>query len=159
MLKSVAMSLNELKDDYSFGKYILAASRLSSDDFVVVFSLGKEDEMFDSQKSEEISEKVKTHLKEQIGRLPDTRPWMGLDLSVCTSRIINDPTVRLERSFYRAAKEASKEIEGQKEHLKKRNILELKEILDKGTIETLYQPIVNFKAKKIIGYEILSRDL
>jgi EAL domain-containing protein (putative c-di-GMP-specific phosphodiesterase class I)/GGDEF domain-containing protein len=68
-----------------------------------------------------------------------------------------DPSVRVERLVYRTIDEALSEAASEKEKVLRSRARQLKAIIDRRRISTVYQPIVDLKTRAVMGYEALSR--
>jgi EAL domain-containing protein (putative c-di-GMP-specific phosphodiesterase class I)/GGDEF domain-containing protein len=68
-----------------------------------------------------------------------------------------DPSVRVERLVYRTIDEALSEAASEKEKALRSRARQLKAIIDRRQISTVYQPIIDLKARAVMGYEALSR--
>ena len=68
-----------------------------------------------------------------------------------------DPTIRLQRSLFRTIDEALDAATSDQDRLARRRARSLREILNERRITTAYQPIVDVRGRRVIGYEALSR--
>lgn len=71
------------------------------------------------------------------------------------SFIFPEPILRVERLFERALREAIRKSENPFRN--KRNYLKIRELIEKESLETYFQPIIDISRKNIFGYEALSR--
>ena len=69
----------------------------------------------------------------------------------------SDPSVRVERLVYRTIDEALSEAASEKEKVLRNRGRQLKAIIDRRRISTVYQPIIDLKTRAVMGYEALSR--
>lgn len=68
-----------------------------------------------------------------------------------------DPSVRVERLVYRTIDEALSEAASEKEKVLRSRGRQLRTIIDRGRISTVYQPIIDLETRTVMGYEALSR--
>ena len=71
------------------------------------------------------------------------------------SFIFQQPILRIERLIERALREAIRKSENP--YRNKRNYTKIRELIEKESLETYFQPIVDIAREKIFGYEALSR--
>ncbi len=84
--------------------------------------------------------------------------WIqGLSLHVGYSVLHYNPFLRFERSVHRAAAEAAGVAGRQEEMERILNELELRQILARKGLRTLFQPIVALDSLEAVGYEALTR--
>lgn len=84
--------------------------------------------------------------------------WIqGLSLHVGYSVLHYNPFLRFERSVHRAAEEAAGVAGRQEEMERILNELELRQIIARRGLRTLFQPIVAADTFEAVGYEALSR--
>lgn len=68
-----------------------------------------------------------------------------------------DPSVRVERLVYRTIDEALSEAASEKEKVLRSRGRQLRTIIDRRRISTVYQPIIDLETRTVMGYEALSR--
>ena len=76
---------------------------------------------------------------------------------VGVARIDYRPQIRLERQVYQGMQTASDAVRDAEQQRKKQLARELKDIIRRKRVTTLFQPIVSAKDLSIFGYEILTR--
>ena len=81
----------------------------------------------------------------------------GLSLHVGYSVLHYNPFLRFERSVHRAVEEASDLAESQEESERLQHEIELRNIIARQQLTTLYHPIVDLKSFDALGYEALTR--
>ena len=69
----------------------------------------------------------------------------------------NDPAVRTERIVHRALEESFADALREKEREGRRNAVQLSRILHLGLVKSVYQPIVDIKSQRVMGFEALTR--
>jgi EAL domain-containing protein (putative c-di-GMP-specific phosphodiesterase class I)/GGDEF domain-containing protein len=73
------------------------------------------------------------------------------------SVMTRDPAVRVERLVYRTIDEALSEAASEKERVLRSRGRQLRTIIDRRRISTVYQPIIDLRTRTVLGYEALSR--
>ncbi|HYI11785.1 MAG TPA: EAL domain-containing protein [Thermoanaerobaculia bacterium] len=76
---------------------------------------------------------------------------------VGSARIDYRPQIRLERQVYSGMQTASDAVRDAEQQRKKQLIRELRDIIRRKRVTTLFQPIVHAKNGAVFGYEILTR--
>ncbi|HYM60577.1 MAG TPA: EAL domain-containing protein [Thermoanaerobaculia bacterium] len=87
-------------------------------------------------------------------------PKMGAEQTgffVGMARIEYRPQIRLERQIYQGMQTAAEAVRGAEQQRKKQLTRELRDIIRRKRITTLFQPIVHARSSKVFGYEILTR--
>lgn len=69
----------------------------------------------------------------------------------------HDGDVRVERIVHRALEEAFADALREKEREGRRHAIHLHRVLDRGLVRTVYQPVVDVVARRVIGFEALTR--
>jgi len=67
------------------------------------------------------------------------------------------PALRVERTIYNGILEARQDFHRRGEALDQARLDEVRQILQEGSIRTLFQPVVRMPGREVIGYEALSR--
>jgi EAL domain-containing protein (putative c-di-GMP-specific phosphodiesterase class I)/DNA-binding response OmpR family regulator len=76
---------------------------------------------------------------------------------VGSARIDYRPQIRLERQIYSGMRIAADAVRDAEQQRKKQLIRELRDIIRRKRVTTLFQPIVHAKDSTVFGYEILTR--
>ena len=76
---------------------------------------------------------------------------------VGVARIDYRPQIRLERQIYQGMQTASDAVRDAEQHRKKQLARELRDIIRRKRVTTMFQPIVRAKDLTVFGYEILTR--
>ena len=69
----------------------------------------------------------------------------------------HDASVDPDRIIYRALEESIADALNQQKREQKQHALHLRNILDAGAVSTVYQPVVDVVARRVIGFEALTR--
>ncbi len=80
-----------------------------------------------------------------------------LGFFIGTARIDYRPQIRLERQLYAGMRTAADAVRDAEQHRKKQLTRELRDIIRRKRVTTLFQPIVWAKDSTVFGYEILTR--
>jgi EAL domain-containing protein (putative c-di-GMP-specific phosphodiesterase class I)/DNA-binding response OmpR family regulator len=89
-------------------------------------------------------------------RLPNMQQGQ-IGFFVGVARIDYRPQIRLERQIYQGMQTASDAVRDAEQQRKKQLTRELRDIIRRKRVTTLFQPIVTAKDQTIFGYEILTR--
>jgi EAL domain-containing protein (putative c-di-GMP-specific phosphodiesterase class I)/CheY-like chemotaxis protein/GGDEF domain-containing protein len=91
-----------------------------------------------------------------IRRFPSVQPEQ-VGFFVGTARIDYRPQIRLERQIYAGMQTAADAVRDAEQQRKKQLTRELRDIIRRKRVTTLFQPIVRAKDSTVFGYEILTR--
>ncbi len=105
---------------------------------------------------EGLAEELVRYLRKEIKIQVGNEEPRGPNLCVGTKWIKWDPTVRTERSVYKAIEEARSRSQREKQEHLSLMMRELKNIIATRSIRIKYQPIVWIDSREIFGYEALS---
>src|SRR5262249_37809509 len=81
----------------------------------------------------------------------------GIGLMVGAAGIVHRPQIRLERQVYQGMQTASDAVRDAEQQRKKQLARELRDIIRRKRVTTLFQPIVDARNLSVFGYEILTR--
>lgn len=106
---------------------------------------------------EKIAAQFTTMLSKEASRMSSEGAGRQIHIATGYAFIHADPMQRIERQIYRAIGEArhqfARKVEKEESLMKQA----LKKIISERNVRTLYQPIVDLDARKILGYEALTR--
>lgn len=140
-----------------FKNSIIAANRARGDDIVLFLIPDKKQKVLDIDYLRKISKDIVETIIKNLDKNILVEIGSNFKLYAGYSLVYNDPNSRIERLIYQGIKEAE-EIASQYIRIDKEyKISLLKRIIDTKSIDILFQPVVDLKEKKIIGYEALSR--
>jgi EAL domain-containing protein (putative c-di-GMP-specific phosphodiesterase class I)/CheY-like chemotaxis protein/GGDEF domain-containing protein len=110
---------------------------------------------------EKASERVANDLRQKLieatrKRFTNVHPEQ-IGFFVGTARIDYRPQIRLERQLYAGIKTAADAVRDAEQQRKKQLARELRDIIRRKRISTLFQPIVHARDMTVFGYEILTR--
>jgi len=136
---------------------IIASLDVGSDEFLVFLSKKREDETFYPSDLETLCERVVTHLNKEIFSVVVPYLKGKPRINVGYAIILHNPVVRNERSLSKLVEDAKKMASFQEFRRLMRDKEKLQELILKESIRTLFQPIVDFVDKRVLGYEALTR--
>jgi EAL domain-containing protein (putative c-di-GMP-specific phosphodiesterase class I)/DNA-binding response OmpR family regulator len=139
-----------------FGNSLVACNRVGGSSFYIFYETRGQDLL-----AENASERVVNELRERLVETTRKR-FPGLHGSnigffVGSTRIDYRPQVRLERQIYAGMQTAADAVRDAEQQRKKQLTRELRDIIRRKRITTLFQPIVWAKDVSVFGYEILTR--
>ena len=139
-----------------FRKSIVSAQRVSGSSFYAFFETRGQD-----LSQENAFDTVANDLREQLIRTVQERfPKMQSDqigFFVGAARIDYRPQIRLERQIYQGMQVAADAVRDAEQQRKKQLTRELRDIIRRKRVTTLFQPIVRARESTVFGYEILTR--
>jgi EAL domain-containing protein (putative c-di-GMP-specific phosphodiesterase class I)/DNA-binding response OmpR family regulator len=139
-----------------FPNAIVAAHRVGGSSFYVFYETRGQD-----LSAENASERMANDLKDKL--IASTRarftPLQSgqIGFFVGTARIDYQPQIRLERQIYSGMKTAADAVRDAEQARKKQLTRELRDIIRRKRVTTLFQPIVHASDASVFGYEILTR--
>src|SRR5882724_10259272 len=89
-------------------------------------------------------------------RFPNMQPGQ-IGFFVGAARIDYRPQIRLEGQVYQGMQIAGDAVRDAEQQRKKQLVRELRDIIRRKRVTTLFQPIVNARESTVFGYEILTR--
>lgn len=157
ILKDLHTVLLEMKGRIIRIDDIIVFNESGVDEFIIFLSKKRERKNFHSSDIEVLCSRVTEHLNDRL--FPITFPFLKArpKIEVGYSIVIYNPMMREERLIKKLIDDAKVMADYQKFKRVMRNKEKLQELILKETIHTVFQPIVDFTAHKIIGYEALSR--
>ncbi|HEV7242378.1 MAG TPA: EAL domain-containing protein [Thermoanaerobaculia bacterium] len=111
--------------------------------------------------AENASERIANDMRQRLIDTTKQRfPSIAADqigFFVGSARIDYRPQIRLERQVYHGMQTAADAVRDAEQQRKKQLIRELRDIIRRKRITTLFQPIVRARESTVFGYEILTR--
>lgn len=138
-----------------FPKAVVAASLPGGSSFFIFFETrGSEvrPDNFDSVTGD-LRQKLILAMRQQFPQMQHEQ----IGFFVGAVRIEYRPQIRLERQIYQGMQTAADAVRDAEQQRKKQLARELREIIRRKRVTTLFQPIVRAKDGKVFGYEILTR--
>ncbi len=157
IVRGFAACLKNVKDSSLRKGDELAALTISGNVFILLLAPPRKRQVLRQQDlariKSRVTRKLETYLDEVLQ--PDLRHRFGYFVGSAVIR--KEPSIRLERLIYRAIDEALSDATSAREKALRARARELKGIIDRGRISTVYQPIVDLRSRATFGYEALSR--
>ena len=154
-LRRVGEVLSEEVRD-RFRKPIVCSNRVGGSSFFVFYETRGQD-----LSAENASEAMSNELRERlIEALRQRFPQMNqgqIGFFVGSTRLDYRPQIRLERQIYQGMQIASDAVRDAEQQRKKQLTRELRDIIRRKRVTTLFQPIIRAREQTIFGYEVLTR--
>lgn len=139
-----------------FPRPIVAANLPSGSSFYIFFETRgsdvRQEGAFDLM-ANELREKLIKVMRE---RFPNMQQGQ-IGFFVGAARIDYRPQIRLERQVYQGMQTAADAVRDAEQQRKKQLTRELRDIIRRKRVMTLFQPIVNARESTVFGYEVLTR--
>lgn len=139
-----------------FRKLIVSAHRVSGSSFYVFFETRGHDlsqeNAFDAMANELRLKLIRTTQE----RFPKMQSGQ-IGFFVGAARIDYRPQIRLERQIYHGMQIAADAVRDAEQQRKKQLTREMRDIIRRKRVTTLFQPIVRARESTVFGYEILTR--
>src|SRR3954453_4233569 len=139
-----------------FPKALVAANLVGGSSFYIFFeSRGtdlRQEAAFDTV-ANDVREKLITAMRE---RFPSMQQGQ-IGFFVGAARIDYRPQIRLERQVYQGMQTAGDAVRDAEQQRKKQLTREVRDIIRRKRVTTLFQPIVWAQEGKVFGYEVLTR--
>lgn len=154
LLREAAHILLDMRGRLLGAEDTIALLGIRDDEFVVFLDAA---EAHDAGRLIGVRERVRAELVDRLRLAVEQDPGQLIAMN-CGSCIVRmDPTMRIERTIYRAIDEAKAQCRNVRDESHPRRLKELRRILDTRDIEVRYQPIVRLSDGTVHGYEALSR--
>ena len=136
---------------------IIALNTPESDEFMIFLGKKREDRIFYPTDLESLCDRVTDYLDNSI--FPITFPYLRGKprINVGYAIILHNPLIKSERLINKLIEDAKIMSNYQEYRRLMRNKEKIQELIMKGSINTVFQPIICFEDQKVIGYEALSR--
>jgi EAL domain-containing protein (putative c-di-GMP-specific phosphodiesterase class I)/GGDEF domain-containing protein len=157
VVNKIGQTLSKLRGQSFRENDTVAAVMKSGNDFIVLLSPPREKNIIEMKDLLVIRGRILKTVRESIAGILDPPLVRRFHLRSGAAIIEDEPNIRVEHLVYdtlQSAKESArlKELEQREKEVEK-----LRQVLDRGEITTLFQPIVNLSNFKIIAYEAFSR--
>ena len=139
-----------------FKKPIVAAQRIGGSSFYVFHETRGQDlsaENASMSMANDLRERLIASMRE---RFPNMQPEQ-IGFFVGATRIDYRPQIRLERQIYHGMQVAGDVVRDAEQERKKQLTREMRDIIRRKRVTTLFQPIVRANDVSVFGYEILTR--
>ncbi|PYQ51046.1 MAG: hypothetical protein DMF59_09110 [Acidobacteria bacterium] len=139
-----------------FPKAIVAANLAGGSSFYIFFETHgtdvRQESAFDTI-ANDLRQKLIENMRSQFPNMQQGQ----IGFFVGVARIDYRPQIRLERQIYQGMQTASDAVRDAEQQRKKQLARELRDIIRRKRITTMFQPIVRAKDLTVFGYEILTR--
>jgi len=156
LLRAFARTLVSLRESGRLGpRDIIAVMSVRSDKFLV-FLRGGDGSVLDPASLDLRAARVRELILQALpSHLPPGAERPSFDMG--HALMYRDPMLRAERSIHRALDEAMYMTLGERTRDEDRRGQGLDEIIQKGQVRTLYQPILDLRTERVVGHEIFTR--
>jgi EAL domain-containing protein (putative c-di-GMP-specific phosphodiesterase class I)/CheY-like chemotaxis protein len=139
-----------------FPKAVVTSHRTGGSSFYIFYESRGQD-LTQENASERAANELRDRLIETTKlRFPNLQAGQ-VGFFVGTARIDYRPQIRLERQIYHGMQTAADAVRDAEQQRKKQLTRELRDIIRRKRVTTLFQPIVRAKDGAVFGYEILTR--
>ncbi len=135
---------------------IIAAQRAGGSSFFI-FHETRGEEFSGDAADEAMAGDLRLRLIDTLRHRFPNMPSEQIGFYVGASRIEYQPQIRLERQIYHGMQVAADAVRDAEQQRKKRLTRELRDIIRRKRVTTLFQPIVRARDTSVFGYEILTR--
>jgi len=139
-----------------FPKAIVAANLAGGSSFYIFFETRgtdvRQESAFDTI-ANDLRQKLIDNMRTQFPNMQEAQ----IGFFVGVARIDYRPQIRLERQIYQGMQTASDAVRDAEHQRKKQLARELRDIIRRRRVTTMFQPIVRAKDLTVFGYEILTR--
>lgn len=135
---------------------IVTSHRIGGSSFFVFFETKGQD-LSDENASDRLANELRLKLVESTRQRFSNMHADQVGFFVGTARIDYRPQIRLERQVYAGMQKAADQVRDAEQQRKKQLTRELRDIIRRKRVTTLFQPIVRAKDSTVFGYEILTR--
>jgi EAL domain-containing protein (putative c-di-GMP-specific phosphodiesterase class I)/CheY-like chemotaxis protein len=139
-----------------FRNALVTCNRTGGSSFYVFYETRGQD-LSEENASERVANELREKLIAATRRRFPTLHSEQMGFFVGTARIDYRPQIRLERQVYAGMRVAADAVRDAEQQRKKQLTRELRDIIRRKRITTLFQPIVHAKDGAVFGYEILTR--
>lgn len=157
IVRGVAECLREIKNESLRKDDALAELTVNGNVFILMLSPARTKRRFRFADVLLIKSRIAERLDAHVAKSLHPDLVYRFNYFIGSAMMKKDPTVRLERLVYRTIDEALADATSEQEQLVRQRARKLRAILTGKRISTLYQPIVDLRSSRTIGYEALSR--
>ncbi|HEY5491532.1 MAG TPA: EAL domain-containing protein [Gemmatimonadaceae bacterium] len=157
IVRGVAECLKDIKNESLRKEDALAELTLNGNVFILMLSPARTSRKFKFGDLLLIKSRIAERLDAHVAKTLHPDLVFRFNYFIGSAMMKKDPSVRLERLVYRTIDEALADATTEQEQLVRQRARKLRSIVAGRRIRTLFQPIVDLRAKRTIGYEALSR--
>lgn len=157
IVRGVAECLKDIKNESLRKEDALAELTLNGNVFILMLSPARTSRKFKFGDLLLIKSRIAERLDAHVAKTLHPDLVFRFNYFIGSAMMKKDPSVRLERLVYRTIDEALADATTEQEQLVRQRARKLRSIVAGRRIRTLFQPIVDLRANRTIGYEALSR--
>ena len=157
IVRGIAERLKEIKEASLRKEDALAELTVNGNVFILMLSPARTARELKYGDLLLIKSRVAERLKAHVAKTLHPHLLHQFNYFIGSAMMKKDPAVRLERLVYRTIDEALADATKEQEKLVRRRARKLRAILTGRRITTLYQPILDLRSDRVIGFEALSR--
>ena len=139
-----------------FRKPIICSNRVGGSSFFVFHETQGQD-LSAENASEAASNELRERLVEALRKRFPQMQQEQIGFFVGSTRLDYRPQIRLERQIYQGMQIASDAVRDAEQQRKKQLARELRDIIRRKRVTTLFQPIIHAREQTVFGYEVLTR--
>ena len=157
IVRGMAECLKEIKVESLRKEDALAELTLNGNVFILMLSPARTGRRFRFKDLLLIKARIIERLDAHVARTLHPDLAFRFNYFIGSAMMKKDPSVRLERLVHRTIDEALADATSEQEALVRQRARKLRAIVTDRRIRTLYQPIVDLRTNRPIGFEALSR--
>jgi EAL domain-containing protein (putative c-di-GMP-specific phosphodiesterase class I) len=157
ILREISVFLERFSHQRLRSSDIVLAPILAGNTFVVLIGPPREARSLHTTDVIAVRQRMMLDLTAHIGRELSHTVAERFGVYVGGSLMHHDTSVDSERIIYRALEEAIADALNQQKREEKQHAIHLRNILEAGDVSTVYQPVVDVVARRVIGFEALTR--
>ena len=157
IVRGMAECLKEIKVESLRKEDALAELTLNGNVFILMLSPARTGRRFRFKDLLVIKARIIERLDAHVARTLHPDLFYRFNYFIGSAMMKKDPSVRLERLVHRTIDEALADGTSEQEALVRQRARKLRAIITDKRIRTLYQPIVDLRTNRAIGFEALSR--
>ena len=155
VLREVALTIDEIRRHELGEGTDLALYGLHSDEFLLFLNLSPRQDF--RPYLEQVRDRILSELSARLTiQVSDEEP-RTVDLHTGVDLIHTEPMVRRERSLYQTIDTLRAQCRRRRETENTARLRELKRIVRSGDIQVWYQPIIELRKGRVVGFEALTR--
>ena len=157
IVRGVAHALREIKDESLRKDDALAELTINGNVFILMLSPARTARTFKFSDLLRIKSRIAERLDAHVAKTLHPDLVYRFSYFIGAAMMKKDPAVRLERLIYRTIDEALADATSEEHELVRRRARKLRAILTGRRLITQFQPILDLRSHRVLGYEALSR--
>jgi EAL domain-containing protein (putative c-di-GMP-specific phosphodiesterase class I) len=135
----------------------LFAPSMSGNGFVVLLDAPRVQRSLEASDVARVRMRLRRSLKNHLAKRLTGRESDMFGCYVGGSLMRDEDGIPVERIVYRSLEEAFADALREREREEKRQLANLRRVLETGQVRSVYQPVVDLENRRVIGYEALTR--